>query len=110
MSSVSTTDFIDADALKKIVCNFGVQASDMSKAMVYAIDSCSRVSCTDCRFSKVETQDYSNKADTTVYATHPRVDQKLISFTCPCCGTHYIAGDPGFIPNCHNCGAVMRKD
>ena len=101
MSSVATTDFIDADVLKKVVCDFGVPASDMSKAIVYAIDSCSRVSCT---------ADYSNKADTMVYATHPRVDQKLISFTCPCCGTHYIAGDPGFIPNCHNCGAVMRKD
>lgn len=93
-------NFIDRDVLKKVVCDFGVSASDMSKAMVYAIDSCSRVSCAD----------YSIKADTTVYATQPRVDQKLISFTCPCCGTHYIAGDPGFIPNCHNCGAVMRKD
>ena len=70
MSSVSTTDFIDADALKKIVCNFGVPASDMSKAMVYAIDSCSRVSCT---------ADYSDKVDKMVYATHPRVDQRLVS-------------------------------
>lgn len=32
------------------------------------------------------------------------------SYTCPCCGTHYIARDPGFIPNCHNCGSVMRCD
>ena len=41
MSSVSTTDFIDRDVLKKVICDFGVPASDMSKAMVYAIDSCS---------------------------------------------------------------------
>jgi len=33
----------------------------------------------------------------------------MVSFTCPCCGTHYRASDPGFIPNCHNCGAIMRK-
>lgn len=32
------------------------------------------------------------------------------SFICPCCGTHYIARDPGFVPNCHNCGAIMRKE
>ena len=34
----------------------------------------------------------------------------LVSFSCPYCGTHYIARDPGFIPNCHNCNGVMRKD
>ena len=35
--------------------------------------------------------------------------EEFISFSCPYCGTHYIARDPGFIPNCHNCGAIMRK-
>ena len=35
---------------------------------------------------------------------------KSKSFTCPCCGTHYIARDPGFVPNCHNCGSIMRCD
>ena len=38
---------------------------------------------------------------------YPRISK---SYTCPCCGTHYIARDPGFVPNCHNCGSIMRCD
>jgi len=32
------------------------------------------------------------------------------TFTCRYCGTHYIARDPGFVPNCHNCGSIMQAD
>ena len=49
---------------------------------------------------------YSHSVITTTYA--PVEDRT--SFTCPYCGTHYIARDPGFVPNCHNCGAIMRKE
>jgi len=38
-----------------------------------------------------------------------REPEGKISFSCPYCGTHYFARDPGFVPNCHNCGAVMCK-
>ena len=49
----------------------------------------------------------NNTPTYTTYATSPaRATDKL--FRCPCCGTHYLARDPGFVPNCHNCGAVMR--
>lgn len=43
-----------------------------------------------------------------IWVTKTSINSK--SFTCPCCGTHYIARDPGFVPNCHNCGSVMRCD
>lgn len=31
-------------------------------------------------------------------------------FSCPNCGNHFIARDPGFVPNCQNCGTVLRLD
>ena len=35
---------------------------------------------------------------------------KQSKFICPRCGTYFIARDLGFIPNCNNCGSVMRKE
>ena len=47
---------------------------------------------------------------TTVVDTVSNIESsENILFICPYCGTHYIARDPGFIPNCYNCGAIMRK-
>lgn len=46
--------------------------------------------------------------DTLLTARYPSVSPETKSFLCPYCGTHYIARDPGFVPNCHNCGAIMR--
>ena len=37
------------------------------------------------------------------------VELVKVEFTCPHCGTRYKATDPGFIPNCYNCGSIMRK-
>ncbi len=48
-------------------------------------------------------------ASITCSGTYYREPEEKISFSCPYCGTHYLARDPGFIPNCHNCGAIMRK-
>ena len=30
-------------------------------------------------------------------------------YTCVYCGTEYIEEKGGFIPNCKNCGAILRK-
>lgn len=48
------------------------------------------------------------KPDYTItYGTHKPEDERIL-FVCPYCGTHFLARDPGFIPNCHNCNGVMR--
>lgn len=46
----------------------------------------------------------------TCNGTYYNEPERKISFSCPYCGTHYLARDPGFVPNCHNCGAIMRKE
>lgn len=32
------------------------------------------------------------------------------SFICPNCGALYISEGSGFIPNCNNCGSVMKRE
>lgn len=46
--------------------------------------------------------------DTLLITNYSSASPETKSFLCPYCGTHYIARDPGFVPNCHNCGAIMR--
>lgn len=141
MIGVVTSNFIDADALRKVISESGVTTAEMTEALNKAFDfskvSSSDVSycmksdpcehqgdiehCSDCLYCSssglVNTltipMDYGAikstiSTDADVYASVSK--PILASFSCPCCGTHFIAGDPGFIPNCHNCGSVMRKD
>lgn len=39
-----------------------------------------------------------------------KADKQGDTYICPCCGTTYIAGGSGFIPNCTNCGARLEKE
>lgn len=32
------------------------------------------------------------------------------TFICPNCGAAYLADSAGFIPNCNNCGSVMKRE
>ena len=137
MVGVVTNNLIDADALRKVISESGVTTAEMTEALNKAFDfskvSSSDVSycmksdpcehlgdlahCSDCLYCSSSglvnaitiPADFGvikSTADITTSVSKPI----LASFSCPCCGTHFIAGDPGFIPNCHNCGSVMRKD
>ena len=69
----------------------------------------SEIALVDIRGGEIAISSESNRlwASPTLYANAPTVVESKV-FMCPCCGTHYIARDPGFVPNCHNCGAVMK--
>ena len=59
---------------------------------------------------EMEFQDPEPYMDRTLVDAFSHLDRDLhITFVCPCCGTHYIARSEGFIPNCHNCGSVMKE-
>ena len=92
------------DTLKKFGCSKRAYADALQDAIAISISTPTTTAINDSSGLAWHKYDYA-----TISAPVEPKDTKVL-FSCPCCGTHYLASDPGFIPNCHNCGAVMRKD
>ena len=104
-------DLIDRDALVHELKNLtSVQLSCSYDEFVEAIKPLSTLCADDISGGTICITDVRGSV-----AVAPKADVGVISpiesnvlFVCPYCGTHFLARDPGFIPNCHNCNGVMR--
>lgn len=54
----------------------------------------------------------SSSASYNDFVVYDRISRKPISekYVCPYCGTTFIATEGGFIPECKNCGGVLRRE
>lgn len=59
---------------------------------------------------------YTNKPNSYTISSSPITIQDALNriekrrYHCIYCGTEYIEEKEGFIPNCKNCGAILRKN